>query len=509
MNKAAGEALPPRLRPGLRAALRRVLRLTNTYGPRMRVKDDRQTFLGTWLRLAVEGEELLVFGDGNQRRDFTYVDDAVEAFLLAGARPEADGEIFNVGGEPPVSLLRARRAAGRAGGGGSYRSSRSPRSGARSTSATTSPTTGRSASASAGSRAVGLREGLARSLDYYREHAGGVLVDGCPVPRPAAARRRPLASRARGRVRDRPRARAVRRRAGARALRGRVRRVLRRRACGRRQLRHGRDRARAAGARRRPRRRGDHRREHVRRDDHRDRRRRGDARARRRRRGDLDARPGFGRGAITPTDAGARAGAPVRAVRRPGAARARLRRARPDAGRGRRAGARRGVPRPRPGLGPTRAYSFYPTKNLGALGDAGAVVTNDAEVAERAARCSAPTASGPRRAASPSSPGVNSRLDEIQAEILSRRLARLDEGNERRRAAGRLLPRASWRTRRRRSRSRREGPRPRWHLFVVLAEDRDAFRATAARARRRDARPLPGADPPPAGVRAPRRRACR
>ena len=61
-----------------------MLRLTNTYGPRMRVKDDRQTFLGTWLRLAVEGEELLVFGDGTQQRDFTYVDDAVEAFLLAG-----------------------------------------------------------------------------------------------------------------------------------------------------------------------------------------------------------------------------------------------------------------------------------------------------------------------------------------------------------------------------------------------------------------------------------------
>src|SRR5205807_4095492 len=45
-----------------------VLRLTNTYGPRMRVRDARQTFLGTWLRALVVGEELVVFGDGSQRR---------------------------------------------------------------------------------------------------------------------------------------------------------------------------------------------------------------------------------------------------------------------------------------------------------------------------------------------------------------------------------------------------------------------------------------------------------
>jgi UDP-glucose 4-epimerase len=99
-----------------------VLRLTNTYGPRMRVKDDRQTFLGTWLRLAVEGEELLVFGDGSQRRDFTYVDDAVEAFLLAGASAEADGEVFNVGGEPPVSLGELAELLVSVAGSGSWRS---------------------------------------------------------------------------------------------------------------------------------------------------------------------------------------------------------------------------------------------------------------------------------------------------------------------------------------------------------------------------------------------------
>jgi UDP-glucose 4-epimerase len=82
-----------------------VLRLTNTYGPRMRVRDARQTFLGYWLRLIVEGKPIQVFGTGEQRRDFNYVDDAVQAFLLAAARDEADGQVYNLGGSEHVSLL--------------------------------------------------------------------------------------------------------------------------------------------------------------------------------------------------------------------------------------------------------------------------------------------------------------------------------------------------------------------------------------------------------------------
>ena len=80
-----------------------VLRLTNTIGPRMRIKDARQTFVGVWVRALLEGRAFEVWG-GAQLRDFTYVDDAVEAFLLAGARDEAVGEVFNLGGPPPVTL---------------------------------------------------------------------------------------------------------------------------------------------------------------------------------------------------------------------------------------------------------------------------------------------------------------------------------------------------------------------------------------------------------------------
>jgi UDP-glucose 4-epimerase len=170
VNKAAGEGyhLVYGQVYGLRTS---ILRLTNTYGPRMRVKDDRQTFLGTWLRLAVEGDELLIYGDGTQRRDFTYVDDAVDAFLLAGARPEADGEIFNLGGDPPVSLAELARLLVEVAGGGSYRLVPFPEE-RRSIDigdyfADDSKIRGRLE----WEATVPLREGLARSLEYYRERA--------------------------------------------------------------------------------------------------------------------------------------------------------------------------------------------------------------------------------------------------------------------------------------------------------------------------------------------------
>ena len=86
---------------GIRAC---ALRLTNTYGPRMRVKDARQTFLGIWIRLLIEGRPIKVFGNGLQLRDFNYVDDCVEALLLAGASDQANGKVYNLGGSEVIGL---------------------------------------------------------------------------------------------------------------------------------------------------------------------------------------------------------------------------------------------------------------------------------------------------------------------------------------------------------------------------------------------------------------------
>jgi UDP-glucose 4-epimerase len=79
------------------------LRLTNTYGPRMLIRHNRQTAIGWLIRLAVEGRTIELFGDGEQRRDFNYVDDVVDALLLAATTPTAEGQIYNLGGDP-VSL---------------------------------------------------------------------------------------------------------------------------------------------------------------------------------------------------------------------------------------------------------------------------------------------------------------------------------------------------------------------------------------------------------------------
>jgi UDP-glucose 4-epimerase len=87
---------------GIRAAS---LRLTNTYGPHLLMKHGRQGFITVFIRLAIEGEPIKVFGDGSQLRDFTYVSDAVDAFLAAGITEAAYGHALNVGGTEPVPLI--------------------------------------------------------------------------------------------------------------------------------------------------------------------------------------------------------------------------------------------------------------------------------------------------------------------------------------------------------------------------------------------------------------------
>jgi nucleoside-diphosphate-sugar epimerase len=83
-----------------------VLRLTNTYGPRQLMHHSRQGFIPVFVRTAMEGRTITLYGGGGQRRDANYVTDAVRAFLLAGERAaDVTGRIFNLGGRPSFSLL--------------------------------------------------------------------------------------------------------------------------------------------------------------------------------------------------------------------------------------------------------------------------------------------------------------------------------------------------------------------------------------------------------------------
>jgi UDP-glucose 4-epimerase len=102
INKAAGEYyhLVYNNTFGVRACS---LRLTNVYGPRQLIKHNRQGFIGWFIRLALEGREIEIYGDGSQLRDFVYVDDAADAFLRAGASDACNGQVFNVGGSEPIS----------------------------------------------------------------------------------------------------------------------------------------------------------------------------------------------------------------------------------------------------------------------------------------------------------------------------------------------------------------------------------------------------------------------
>ncbi|MCX7853993.1 MAG: NAD-dependent epimerase/dehydratase family protein [Caldilineales bacterium] len=146
-----------------------VLRLTNTIGPRMRVKDARQTFLGIWIRLVVEGKPFEVWG-GEQLRDFTYVDDAVEALLLAAAHEDADGRVFNVGGEGAISLKALADLLVAVNGGGAYVVREFPADRKRIDIGDFYADDRRLRAALGWAPRVPLAEALARTLAFYREH---------------------------------------------------------------------------------------------------------------------------------------------------------------------------------------------------------------------------------------------------------------------------------------------------------------------------------------------------
>ncbi len=151
---------------GIRAC---ALRLTNTYGPRMRVKDARQTFLGLWVRRLVEGRPFEVW-EGQQLRDFTYVDDAVEALLGAAACEQADGCIFNVGGDSVVSLKTLADLLVEVNGGGEYAMRSYPADRKRIDIGDYYADSSRMRATLGWEPRVTLRDGLARTLAYYREH---------------------------------------------------------------------------------------------------------------------------------------------------------------------------------------------------------------------------------------------------------------------------------------------------------------------------------------------------
>ncbi len=148
------------------------LRLTNTYGPRMRVRDARQTFVGLWLRQLIEGNEIEVYGDGTQARDLNYVDDVINAILLAALSPNTNGQIYNLGGDEVISLITLARLLIELNGSGSYRLVPFPPDRKIIDVGDYYANFSRIQRCLGWRPTVKLRDGLARTLEYYRaDHA--------------------------------------------------------------------------------------------------------------------------------------------------------------------------------------------------------------------------------------------------------------------------------------------------------------------------------------------------
>jgi len=157
---------------GIRAT---ALRLTNTYGPRMRIRDARQTFLGLWIRLLLEQRPFEVW-DGQQLRDFNFVDDAVDALLAAAVSDLANGRAFNLGGERAISLKDlADLVIAVNGGQGNYEVRSFPANRER------IDIGDYYADYDCISKILGwrprlhLEEGLARTLDFFRQHLNNYI----------------------------------------------------------------------------------------------------------------------------------------------------------------------------------------------------------------------------------------------------------------------------------------------------------------------------------------------
>ena len=169
INKAAGEYyhLVYNNVFGIRSCS---LRLSNVYGPRQLMKHNRQGFIGWFIRLAVENREIQIFGDGSQLRDVVYVDDVVEAFLQAGASDVCNGEVFNVGGDLPVSLCELAELLVDVAGAGTVRYIPWPEDRRPIDIGSFHTDSSKFRRTVGWTSAVNLHDGLTRTVRYYRDH---------------------------------------------------------------------------------------------------------------------------------------------------------------------------------------------------------------------------------------------------------------------------------------------------------------------------------------------------
>jgi UDP-glucose 4-epimerase len=145
------------------------VRLANVFGPRHQMNHSKQGFLNWFIRVALLGEEIQVFGDGSQLRDFLYVDDAVEAILLLAAREESYGDVFNLGSGKPLSVLESAQKVAEL-TGCSYRLTPFPSEYLAIEVGDLYLDISKACSAISWEPSVTFEEGLKRTIDFYRRY---------------------------------------------------------------------------------------------------------------------------------------------------------------------------------------------------------------------------------------------------------------------------------------------------------------------------------------------------
>lgn len=173
INKMAGEKYHL-LYSNVHGMQASVLRLTNTIGPRMRIKDARQTFLGVWIRQVLQGQPIDVWG-GKQLRDFTDVDDAVDAFILAAANPKTAGEVYNLGGSEVIDLASLAKLLIEVNGSGEFKVREFPADRERIDIGDYYGDFSKISSQLKWSPKRSLRDTLARTVEFYRQHLAQYL----------------------------------------------------------------------------------------------------------------------------------------------------------------------------------------------------------------------------------------------------------------------------------------------------------------------------------------------
>ena len=146
------------------------LRINNSYGPLGQMKHGKYGILNWFLRLAMDGEPIQVYGEGTQLRDYNYVDDVTDAFLRVAATDKTNGEAYNLGSNEHIKFIDLVRKIVVAAGSGSVEQIPWPEDRAAIEIGDYAADTSKIRTALGWKPTVMLDEGLRRTVAFYREY---------------------------------------------------------------------------------------------------------------------------------------------------------------------------------------------------------------------------------------------------------------------------------------------------------------------------------------------------